>query len=119
MDTNSQDLVLDNRFQLIVKIGNGSFGSIFRALDLDTKDYVAVKIEKQRKNKSQNDMIYWEVQILNLLEHEEGYPKLFGYGMIQNYKWMAVTLYGMNLEQLNKKKERKGIGLEETISIAT
>ena len=45
--------MLDDRFHIIVKIGNGSFGSIFRALDLVTKEYVAVKIEKERKKNSQ------------------------------------------------------------------
>ena len=77
---NSQELILDNRFQLIVKIGKGSFGSIFRALDILRKEYVAVKIEYEKPNRS-NETLKWEIEILTLIEQERGFPKLYGYGI--------------------------------------
>jgi len=38
------------------------------------------------------------VGVLEILKQEEGYPRLLGYGIVQNYKWMAMTLHGINLE---------------------
>ena len=37
--------------------------------------------------------------------------------MVETYKWMAVSLHGMNLDQLNKKTGRNGISLDDTIDI--
>lgn len=103
-----------------MKVGTGSFGSIFRALDLVTNQYVAVKIEKkahQKKPSQLANMIEWEVQILTILDHEDGFPCLFKHGRIQDYNWMAISLLGINLEQLNKRNGKKGLSIDLSIQI--
>ena len=41
-------LEIDNRYKIVKKIGEGAFGKVYKGIHLETKEYVAIKIEKKR-----------------------------------------------------------------------
>ena len=55
------------RWRVVRCIGNGGFGQIFRAEDLDTREAVAVKVESLASNKQ---VLKMEVAVLRKLQGE-------------------------------------------------
>lgn len=43
---------MDKKYKLLEKIGEGSFGVVYRAYNLEEEKEIAIKIEKKRKEKS-------------------------------------------------------------------
>ena len=104
--------LLSNRFQIDSLIGEGNFGSVYKAQDTSTGLNVAIKIEKPCKI-SQIDT---EVEVLESLSHEKGFPRLIYHGQHKNQKYMAMTLLGHNLQR-KMILMRKMITLDAVIDI--
>lgn len=102
-------VLLQKRFELIKKIGSGSFGHIYLAKDTLGGLRVAVKIEKPRKSESSVDMIQREVNVLSLLTGQLGFPTLLGHGTVNKESWMAISLHGINLGQASKRGTTRGL----------
>lgn len=67
--------LIGNRFQLDKKIGQGSFGDVFKGKDTHTDEWVAIKIEKTKQSKSRLEQ---EKDIYNLVKGS-GIPKIYYY----------------------------------------
>lgn len=50
--TESKKIIFNNQFEILEKIGNGSFGRIYRARDITTHEQVAIKVEKVFGNRN-------------------------------------------------------------------
>ncbi len=105
-------VLLQKRFELVKKIGSGSFGNIYLAKDTMGGQRVAVKIEKPRKSESSVDMIQREVNVLSLLVDQPGFPTLLGHGTVNKESWMAISLHGINLGQASKRGITRGLSRE-------
>ena len=92
--------VLFSRFVLKEKLGAGSFGQIYRALDQNTNEDVALKLEKISSTNSTT--LSREAKILQDISGEQGLPTLYYYGKEGNYSAIAMSLLGINLEKLFK-----------------
>jgi ferredoxin-fold anticodon binding domain-containing protein len=61
--------VIANKFKLLKKIGTGSFGDIYSAINIEKKrssvDYVAVKFEKDKVDK---EVLHMEMGTLSFLQ---------------------------------------------------
>ncbi|KAG7698643.1 hypothetical protein KL930_001421 [Ogataea haglerorum] len=58
------------RYQMIDKIGEGAFSTVYKALDVQTNEAVAVKvIKKYQLDKSQQASVLKEVRIMRQLDH--------------------------------------------------
>ena len=70
--------IVADRFQIIEKIGSGSFGNVYKAKAISSGELVALKIEKYSKRRSQLRM---EERILRNMKGIAGFPqvKWFGY----------------------------------------
>ena len=93
--------IIANKFLLEEKLGQGSFGMIFRIINLQTRDSYAIKLEKRSK-KHQN-MLVREVKVLSELKDEKGFAQLIAYGKTDDYNYVIMSHLGKNLEQLMKK----------------
>lgn len=87
--------ILSSRFQIDSLIGEGNFGSVYKAQDKLTGLNVAIKIEKTCKV----SQISTEVEVLESLSHENGFPRLLYHGQHDNQKYIAMTLLGQNLQR--------------------
>ncbi len=92
--------IINNKYKLLERIGQGNFGSIYKGKNIRTNESVAIKIEP---------IIYQ----LKLLKNESKiYQYLNGYKNIPNVKWfgkddvnyyMVINLLGDSLYNLKRK----------------
>ena len=102
--------IVNSRYKLVKKIGSGSFGSVYKAIDIDKNKYVAVKVES--KNSSKKRLAH-EINIYNNFSYSRYVPKIIWYGSETNYNFLVMEYMGSNLEKLfdihNKKFSLKTI----------
>ena len=84
------------KYKAIKKIGSGSFGYVFKGINLSDQKNVAIKIEKKDTN-------------INLLQKESyylyqlkgiGIPDIISYGYSGNYNVLIMTLLGESLGKI-------------------
>ncbi len=99
--------VFFNKYKLVKKIGEGSFGMIFEADSPNGK--VAFKFEKKRPNK--RSLLKSESDIMIYLKGK-GIPSVYLYSEEDNYNIMVMQLLGKSLENLIKESEDKKLSLK-------
>jgi len=111
-DTN----IIGNKYKLLQKIGNGSFGSIFEGINIRTSEKVAIKIEPII---DELKLLKHESTIYKLLVNVEGVPKIKWYGKDNLYYYMVIDLFGKSLQELlyNSKNLSLKIVLQIGINI--
>ena len=93
------ELLINNRYKLETKIGQGAYGMIFNALDYRTLRPVAVKMESVNAPIPQ---IFYEAKIYSLLQGNKGIPRLFWTGIEGDYNVIVIEKLGPSLEALRK-----------------
>lgn len=101
-----------DRYILDTLLGEGNFGSVYKALDKKTDTFVAIKIEKSQKI-SQIDM---EIDVLQHVSGEEGFPKLIDFGKYGDKSYVVMSLLGQNLQK-KIQSIRKIINVETVLDI--
>ena len=75
MNNNQQNnILIASQWQLERKLGSGSFGDVYRALNIQTKEHVAIKLETNPNSLSQ---LAFEAKIYRCLQGIQGIPKIF------------------------------------------
>ena len=87
-------MILSGKYKLIRKLGNGSYGQVFHAESLRTKQQVAIKMEHRELN---INMLKREAQIYQYLAPHEGIPPVKYYGITEKYNYMVLPLLGKSL----------------------
>lgn len=72
-----------NKYQLIEKIGNGSFGEVYKAKNIRSNEYVAIKFSTMLKN---------EARIYQYLQGVTGVPALKMFGIYNEYQYIVLPL---------------------------
>jgi serine/threonine protein kinase len=94
MDSNK---LIANKYRIITKIGSGSFGSIFKGINVRTNEKVAIKIENVS---DELKLLKHESNIYRILSNIVGVPKIKWYGKDESYYYMVIDLYGKSLQDL-------------------
>lgn len=97
--------VLSERWKIIEKIGEGSFGLIFIVEDLlyKEKPIYAMKVENLHSLNLSYSLLQKEAKILAKLESEAGFPRLIKFFPEYSNNYLIMTLLGQNLNILMKK----------------
>lgn len=90
------------RFDVLEKIGGGSFGQIFKVKDKATKEILAMKIEKKRDGKQM--MVLREFQIMRDFKEEAGFAQTHSYLKNDDYHYLVMSHLGPNIETLKISK---------------
>jgi serine/threonine protein kinase len=86
--------MIANKYKLIQKISEGSFGTVFKAENIRTKDYVAIKFEfKAEQIKSLKN----EAKIYQYLGKINGFPQLKMFGTTEQTNYLIIDLLGTSL----------------------
>ena len=101
-----------DRFELEVLLGEGNFGWVYKATDKTSNSKIAIKIEKPGKISH----LEVEIEVLESLSGEKGFPKLIDKGKSFDKRYMAMTLLGQNLQK-KMILMRKMIGVDTVIEI--
>jgi len=108
--------VLDNRFVLELKVGQGSFGKVFVAWDKLKKKKVALKLDQPKNGK--RSVFHEEVGIMRIVSECSSVPSLLSSGCVTRHvvlakdvdaassyiglQYMTQELHGMSLSMLKK-----------------
>ncbi|XP_011091295.1 casein kinase 1-like protein 11 isoform X2 [Sesamum indicum] len=98
------DHVVGNKFKLGRKIGGGSFGELYLAVNIQSGEEVAVKLEPV---KTKHPQLYYESKLYMLLQGGTGIPHLKWFGVEGEYNAMVIDLLGPSLEDLFNYCNRK------------
>ena len=101
-------------FKSTDRLGGGSFGQIFKGINLKTKEEVAIKIES--KNIETPQLLH-ESKILKILKDNEGFPKVYLLSPLDDVLIMVMELLGDNLQKLLKNKPEQKFSLKTTLML--
>jgi casein kinase 1 alpha len=109
-------ITLAGNYKLFYKIGSGSFGEIYLALNLKTNAEVAVKVEPMS---SRPQSLPYEAKVYQRIQSGEGIPKIhyFGAERSRDIHVLVMDLLGPSLEDLFKFCGRK-LSYKTTIMLA-
>jgi serine/threonine protein kinase len=111
-DLSNNNIIIGKKYKIIEEIGEGSFGKLFKAVNIFSDEYVAIKIEK-KLNKS---ILKLETNIYTKLKNIKGVPQLRYFGIEENFNYMVIDLLSESLEDLVKKNGK--LDLEYVLSLA-
>lgn len=105
----SDAYIINSTYKLGSKLGSGSFGRIYAATNIKTKEEVAVKIEDV---KSKSPQLLYEARLYQKIlgdspELVEGIPRVHYFCAQKNYNIMVMDLLGPSLEDLFSTCSRK------------
>ncbi|KAM7253730.1 hypothetical protein ACFE04_031412 [Oxalis oulophora] len=98
------DHVIAGKFKLGRKIGSGSFGELHIAVNVNTGEEVAVKLESV---KTKHPQLHYESKLYMLLQGGTGIPQLKWFGVEGEFNIMIIDLLGPSLEDLFNYCNRK------------
>ena len=93
--------IICNKYKLIEKIGEGSFGSIYKGENIRTKEFVAIKVEPIINN---TKLLKNESIIYQYLNNNEGLPNVKWFGKDNFNYYMVLNLLGESLQSLKERK---------------
>lgn len=104
--------LVNKKYEILSKIGEGSFGSIYKGINARTNETVAIKIESVNDNIKllKNESIMY--QYLNRIE---GIPRIKWFGKDDYNYYMVIDLLGISLQSL--LDHYKKISLKTTLKI--
>jgi serine/threonine protein kinase len=104
--------MINNKYKLIEKIGEGSFGSIYKGENVRTRENVAIKVEPINEG---INLLKNETKIYQYLSNTYGIPNVKWYGKDENNYYMVLNLLGKSLEDI--KCEKQSFSLKLTLQI--
>ena len=87
-------MILAKKYKLIEKIGNGSYGQVFKGINIRTDAQVAIKLESKT---SDTKLLKRETQIYQYLFPNPGIPHVKYFGVWEDYYFMVLPLLGPSL----------------------
>lgn len=96
-------------------LGSGYSGSIFRAYNVYSGDYVALKVQDVNHECPTNR---YEEFIYPLLQGAEGMPTLWASGVQGRWHYLVISLLGASLESIHRNSGKKAMDLRSVCSIA-
>ena len=93
-------MIINNKYLLIEKIGNGSFGTIYKGQNIRTKEFVAIKVENINTNQK---LLKNESIIYQYLNNNKGIPNIKWFGKDEYNYYMVIDLLGKSLQEIKNK----------------
>jgi serine/threonine protein kinase len=95
--------MLGNKYRLLAKLSQGSFGQVYKGENMRSGDLVAIKVEpKSDDHKSLKS----EAKIYQYLAKLDGFPQLKWYGSTEKVSYLVTDLLDYSISDLVKKQGR-------------
>ena len=112
MDDDIIKTIINNKYQIIERIGEGSFGSIYKGQNIRTKELVAIKVESIETKLLKN-----ESAVYLYLNNIPGIPSVKWFGKDDHNYYMVTNLLGESLQSIKYRKSRLPLRLVLQIGI--
>uniref|UniRef100_A0AC35THQ0 Protein kinase domain-containing protein n=1 Tax=Rhabditophanes sp. KR3021 TaxID=114890 RepID=A0AC35THQ0_9BILA len=97
LHASNSEVILDHRYKLIRKIGQGSFGDIILGICLKTNEEVAIKMESLN---AKHPQLIYESRVIRLFKGGTGFPRIHHVTRNSTHSAMVLDLLGPSLEDL-------------------
>ena len=87
--------IVANKYVIVEKIGEGSFGKVYKARDKNTGKLVAVKLELVT---SKYPQLQKEASIYQALKGMEGIPEIHYFGTEGECNCLVIELFWLSIE---------------------
>jgi len=104
LNIDDMDIRIANKYRLGRKIGGGSFGDIYLAINIQTGEEVAIKLEHMN---AKHPQLHIECKFYRIMQGGVGIPIVKYYGQEGEYVVMVMELLGPSLEDLFNFCHRK------------
>ncbi|KAI7908299.1 kinase-like domain-containing protein, partial [Cokeromyces recurvatus] len=94
-----KDVIIEGKWLVLSKIGQGSFGEVFKVQDIHTNRFYAIKRESSETHYPQ---LYHESTIYNILKNGPCIPKYHWYGQYDGYECIVLELLGSSLKKFQQ-----------------
>ncbi|KAK0410078.1 hypothetical protein QR680_004930 [Steinernema hermaphroditum] len=109
-------LVVNSRWEMVRKIGEGACGVVWEAIDLKTKKgHAAVKFEPRKEDQ---EMLKMEAVIMRSLSKSTHAAKLFDSGCTPKYNFIVMKMLGPSLCYLREQTPQMKFTLRTAVRIA-
>ncbi|KAG0232976.1 Casein kinase I isoform alpha [Actinomortierella wolfii] len=98
----SSTVIIGGQYRVLGKIGEGSFGEVYRATHIDTGVDYAIK--REPINVPHPQLIH-EAKMYEKLKDGDGLPKMHWFGREGAYHALVLDLLGPNLKQVRREVE--------------
>ena len=92
--------MIANKYRLLEKLNEGSFGLVYKAENIRTGEKLAMKVEKKMGNSVAT--LKTEAKIYQYLDKLNGFPQLKWFGTDKEYNYLAIDLYLFSLNTIVK-----------------
>ena len=100
--------MISNKYKILNKISEGSFGLVYKGPNVRTGEKVAIKIEKRSGD---YNILKTEARIYQYLGKLDGFPQLKWFGTDIKYNYLVIDLYKCSLHTLIKTNEKISFSL--------
>ncbi|CAD8170154.1 unnamed protein product [Paramecium octaurelia] len=104
MNQIQQGDVIDNQYEIIKRISQGSFGIVYIGRCMKRNKNVAIKVERQEM--ASFSSLNKEIEILTLLEGVSQIPELYWYGQFKKCNVMITRMLGHDLTYFQKQYQK-------------
>jgi serine/threonine protein kinase len=91
-------MIIGNKYELVKKISQGSFGALYQGKNIRTGELVAIKIEKKTENPT--NTLKYEANVYNYLKNIDNFVKLRWFGTDEKYNFLVIDLLGNSLKNV-------------------
>lgn len=106
--------IICNKYRILEKIGEGSFGLIYKGENIRTREKVAIKVEPFEQN---TKLLKNESIIYQYLNNIERIPNVKWFGKDSNNYYMVLNLLGESLQNIINNKKHFSLTLTLQIGI--
>ncbi|XP_035529889.1 tau-tubulin kinase 2 isoform X1 [Morone saxatilis] len=106
--------LVKERWKVAKKIGGGGFGEIYEAVDLLTRENVALKVESAQQPKQ---VLKMEVAVLKKLQGKDHVCRFVGCGRNDRFNYVVMELQGRNLADLRRSMNRGTFSISTTLRL--
>ncbi len=110
MESYNNKSLVSNEYEIIKKLGSGSFGEVYLTKILSNGALVASKIEEKENSKKKTSKIVDEYKIYKKLELKgvkKGIPKIYSIYETPKFNVLVMELLGENLETIFNNYDKK------------
>ncbi len=106
--------ILNNRFKVKEELGKGSFGIVYKGIDMRSKKYVGIKVEAKAARFPQ---LCHEAKIVKLLSKATGFAKFYWYGEDTTHRYLVMSLLGPSVDTFLERAKK--FSLTTVLNVST